>query len=434
MRSRAQSTSARGDRLSLPPFDGVVLNARELVTCDGPFPGPPEATLAKIPRGAIAWVGDTVAWLGPQDQLPKSRIKDDTRLFDAQGGVVGPGWVDCHTHLVFQGSRHDEFAMRCAGKTYLEVAKAGGGIVRTVEATRAASGDALLESASIRAQAMLARGVTTLEIKSGYGLTTDTELKMLEAVIKLRKRQPQTFVATLLALHAVPKEFAGRRADYVDQCIQDLLPKVAARKAATFVDAFVEDGAFAADDVRRLWSAAKPLGFRLRLHVDQLTPGRGGAQLAAELGATSADHLEHVSPEGMRALAASRTVAVLAPTSTLFAKARPFAPGRALADAGCAVAVCTNWNPGSSMGGNVSLAMSLACLENGLTPEEAFLGFTRHAGAALALPRAGILRVGAPADIAVHCVENLAEIPYRIAENTVVWVLRHGVCVLGKLS
>ncbi|MBL9037972.1 MAG: imidazolonepropionase [Archangium sp.] len=410
----------------MPSFDMVLVSTAELVTCDGPTGDSAEKMLGVIPRGAVGIAGGRIAWVGPEAALPDGAIGPQTVRLDAQGGLVGPGFVDCHTHLVFAGERSAEFEQRCQGKTYLEVAAAGGGIVRTVDATRAATEDELVTLALPRLKRLLAHGVTSAEVKSGYGLDVETELKMLRVVRTLSSAQPVTLHATVLGLHAVPRGMT--REAYVTSCLEDLLPRVAAEGLASTCDAFVEQSAFTPDDARRLAVRAKSLGLRLRLHVDQLTSG-AGAELAAELGAATADHLEQVSPAGVAALAKAGVVAVLAPTSTLFARVKPYAPGRALRDAGVPVALCTNCNPGSSMSENVALALGLACVENGLTPAEAYLGFTRFGAQALGDATAGRIAVGGPADLVVFDAPSVRALPYHFGINSVRTVLKAGLPV-----
>jgi imidazolonepropionase len=398
-------------------FDVLIYGASEVITCTGQ--GRPEEKLAPITRGAIGIQGNRIAWLGTTPPMP-GEIE-----IDAEGGFVGPGFVDCHTHVVFAGDRASDFEQRCHGTTYLEIAAAGGGIARTVFATRNASEETLIELAMPRLQNLLKHGVTTAEVKSGYGLNVETELRMLRVIQRLTELQPITLVGTVLALHAVPEEYKNRRAEWVKTVTEQLIPMVASESLARFNDVFVEQSAFTHDEARACISAGRAVGLLPRLHVDQLT-ANGGAQLAAELGALTADHLELVSPHGIDALARANTIAVLAPTSTLFAKARPFAPGRALCDAGIRVALCTNCNPGSSNSENVFLALGLACLENGLTPAEAYLGFTRHAADAIAQPELGRLHVGAPADVVVFAAESYRHLPYHFAMNDVSHVVKAG--------
>lgn len=410
----------------MKPFDVLITGASEVVTCDGPLDGPAEDALARQPGASLGLRDGQVAFIGAE--VPESAVGPDTRVIDAGGGFVGPGFVDCHTHVVFAGDRADEFEALCQGKSYLDIARAGGGIARTVGATRDASEETLVDLALPRLARLLDCGVTTCEVKSGYGLTVESELKMLRVVRRLGALQPVSLIGTVLGLHAMPPGHTGPREAWVDEVIGVLLPKVAAAKLARFCDVFVEASAFTHDEARRCLTAAKALGFQVRLHVDQLT-ANGGSQLAAELGAVTADHLEQVSPEGIAALKATGTVAVLAPTSTLFARARPFAPGRALRDAGVPVALCTNVNPGSSNSENLFLALGLACVENGLTPAEAYLGFTRVGGLAVADPTLGRLFVGGPGDAVVFRSPSHRALPYHFAMNDVAHVVKAGAVV-----
>lgn len=401
----------------MKPFDLLIHGTSEVITCTGE--GSAEQKLAPIARGAVGIRDGKIEWLGTEPP-----VRGELEL-DARGGFVGPGFVDCHTHVVFAGDRAGEFEQRCQGKTYLEIAAAGGGITRTVTATRAASERELIDLALPRLERLLRHGVTTAEVKSGYGLDVETELRMLRVVQRLGERTPITLVGTLLALHSLPPEFKQDRAGWVKKVTDELLPVVARERLARFNDAFVEQSAFTHDEARACLEAGRALGLLPRLHVDQLTPN-GGAQLAAAVGAVTADHLEQVSAEGIAALAKAGTVAVLAPTSTLFAKARPFAPGRALVDAGVTVALCTNCNPGSAHSENVSLALGLACVENGLTPAEAYLGFTRHGADALAMPELGRLAAGGPADLVVFGSDSYRALPYHFAMNDVAHVVKAG--------
>lgn len=403
-------------------MDLVVRNASEVVTCDGSLDGAAEQTLGRRPGDCVGVSDGRIVYLGPETGLV---VGPSTQVIDARGGFVGPGFVDCHTHVVFAGDRSEEFEQRCQGRSYLEIAAAGGGIARTVTATRAASEDALVALAKPRLARLLSQGVTTVEIKSGYGLSRDSELQSLRAIARLGREQPIDCVATFLGLHSVPAEYKTSRDEWVRLCVDELLPLIAREKLAAACDAFVEQSAFTHDEARRLAARAKELGLPLRLHVDQLTPNQG-AQLAASLGSVTADHLEQISPEGIAALAKAGTIAVLAPTSTLFARAKPYAPGRALRDAGVKVAICTNCNPGSSHSENVALAMGLACIENGLTPAEAYVGFTRVAGLALSRPELGRVFVGGPADLVVFGCETYRHLPYHLAINEAVTTIKSG--------
>ncbi|MHB8874862.1 MAG: imidazolonepropionase [Myxococcaceae bacterium] len=412
----------------MPPFDVVIRGASEVLTVTGTPGEPAERALAPISRGAIGIVEEKIAWLGPEAELPADAVGPATEVIEAGGGFVGPGFVDPHTHLVFAGERATEFDRRAQGKSYLELAQEGGGIMATVRATRAASEDQLVALAGPRLRRLLDQGVTTAEVKSGYGLTVADELKMLRAVRRLGAEQPIELVPTLMCAHTVPEEHKAERARYVALCANEIVPAVAEAGLAVACDAFVDEGAFTHDEARKILGAAHERGMKLRLHVDQLT-GNGGAQLAAELGAASADHLEHVTPEGIAALAKAGVSAVLVPTSTLFLRVKPYAPGRKLREAGLNVALCTNVNPGSAMTENVSLAMGLACLENGLTAAEAYWAFTRGAALALGLPNHGRLAVGGPADAVVFGCTSFLHLPYHLGVNHARAVVKHGLLV-----
>jgi imidazolonepropionase len=405
------------------PFDVLIHNTSEVITCDGELRGDAERALAPVPRGAVGIRGSLVAWIGTE--VPADCVTNSTIQIDAKGGFVGPGLVDCHTHVVFAGSRAEEFEARCRGKTDLEVAQAGGGIQTTVSATRAATENELAALAHPRLSRLLRHGVTTVEVKSGYGLDVETELRMLRVIRRLGTEQAISLVPTLLGLHSLPPEFAFDREAYLRRFVDELLPRVQSDALATFCDAFVEQTAFSHAEAEFALREARRRGLKLRLHVDQLTANQG-AQLAARLGAVSADHLEQIDDAGIAALAQAGTIAVLAPISTLFAKVKPYAPGRALIDAGVRVALCTNCNPGSSMTENVFLAMGLACVENGLTPAEAFLGFTRFGALALDEPALGRLGVGGPADAVVFDAESYRSLPYHFGMNDVSCVIKAG--------
>ncbi|MCI0672291.1 MAG: imidazolonepropionase [Myxococcaceae bacterium] len=378
-----------------------------------------------LPRAVVGVESGRVTYLGPEDGIASGAVGPGTEVLDAHGGFVGPGFVDPHTHLVFAGDRAREFELRCQGASYLEIAQAGGGIANTVRAVRAASEDELVEAALPRLKRLLAHGVTCAEVKSGYGLTLDDELKMLRAIRRLSALQPVELVPTLLCAHAIPPEYRERRAEYVELCARDIIPAVAADRLARFCDVFVEEGAFTVEEGRRILEAARAHGMIPRLHADQLSR-MGASALAAELGAASADHLEHVDAAGMKALASAGVSAVLVPTSTLFLRQTPPAPGRALVDAGVNVALGTNVNPGSAMSENLPLALGLACLLNGLTAFEAYRAATR--GAALALKREdlGTLRVGGPADLVVFSCTSEAHLPYHLGINHASVVVKAG--------
>jgi imidazolonepropionase len=343
---------------------------------------------------------------------------------DAAGALVTPGLVDCHTHLVFGGDRVGEFEARLSGVGYEDLARRGGGIASTVAATRAAGEDELVRAAARRAEQLASDGVTTVEIKSGYGLDLETERRMLAAARRLGAELPLRVQTTFLGAHTVPDEYRGRADAYIDLVCDDMVPAVASAGLADAVDAFCEGIAFSAEQVTRVFDAARRHSLPVKLHADQLSDG-GGAALAAAFAALSADHLEHTSPAGVRALAAAGTVAVLLPgaTHTLGERARP--PVAALRAAGVPLAVSTDANPGTSPLLSLRLACNLACTLLGLTPAEALAGATRIAARALGLAgRAGILAVGAVGDLVVWDAGQPAELVYwmggRLANTVVV--------------
>ncbi|MCP3103517.1 imidazolonepropionase [Myxococcus sp. K15C18031901] len=391
----------------------LVRNTSEVLTLEGTHRERAEDALTPHPGACVGVRDGVVAFVGPESDLPAGAVGPGTTVLDAQGGFVGPGFVDPHTHLVFAGERSAEFDLRNQGATYLEIAKAGGGIVGTVRATRAASEDELVRLALPRLQRLLSHGVTVAEVKSGYGLDVENELKMLRVVRRLGALTPVELVPTLLCAHAVPEEYRGRREDYVRLCIDEILPAVAREGLARFCDVFVEDSAFTVDEGRRILTAARALGMVPRLHADQLT-ACGASELAAELGAATADHLEQVTDAGLRALAAANVTAVLVPTSTLFLRMRPYAPGRRLRDAGVNIALGSNVNPGSAMSENVALVLGLACLENGLSAAEAYWAATRGAALSLGLQRQGRLAVGDAGDLVTFSCASYRHLPYHL--------------------
>jgi imidazolonepropionase len=413
----------------MPAFDLFLRNTSEVLTVSGDWAGGADRALAPLPSAVIGIANGRIAYLGSESGLPKDALAERTETVDAVGGLIGPGFVDPHTHLVFAGDRSAEFEQRCRGATYLEIARAGGGIASTVRATRAASEDELVALSRGRVRALLEQGVTCAEVKSGYGLDLAQELKMLRAIRRLSAVQPVELVPTLLCAHAVPPEMQRERDRYVRQCAEEIIPAVVEAKLARFCDAFVDEGGFTRDEGRRILRAGAAMGLVPRLHADQLSDSRG-AELAAELGASSADHLERISEQGIDALARAGVSAVLMPTTTLFLRDRPFAPGRRLVDGGARVALATNFNPGSAMSENVALTLGLACLENGLTASEAYWAFTR--GAALALRRLdlGQLMVGGPADLVVFRCRSHRHLPYHLGVNHVRYVVKNGQVVV----
>lgn len=418
-------------RMPTVQADLVVRNARELCTMEASGRG--EAVLGSLSGASVACLGGTVVWVGSDSALDAAVTpQPGARTVDASGCTVTPGLVDCHTHVVFAGDRGDEFSARCEGATYLDIAKKGGGIASTVRRTREASEDRLVELALPRLARLLEFGVTTAEAKSGYALNVPDELKMLRAVARLPALQPVELVPTLLCAHAIPPEHAQAREAYVRLCVEEIVPEVARQKLARFCDAFVEQSAFTVEEGRRILGKGKELGMTPRIHADQMS-AMGASLLAAELGAATADHLECIDDDGIAALAKARVAAVLVPTSTLFLKQAVYAPGRKLWDAGLAVALATNLNPGSAMTENASLPIALACLFNGLTPAEALWAFTRGGAKALGMDdRIGAIEVGKQADLVVHACESHRHLAYHFAVSHVRTVVKRGRVVLDR--
>jgi imidazolonepropionase len=357
--------------------------------------------------------------------------RGDTAI-DAGGGAVVPGLIDSHTHLVFAGTREDEFVARARGISYLEIAKAGGGILRTVRAVREASLDELVAEALPRLRRMLANGVTTAEVKSGYGLTVPDEIKMLEAVRMLSELQPIELVPTYLAAHTFPAEFRERREAYVELVVSDeLMGRVASEKLAEFCDVFCEASAFTVEESRRVLERGKELGLAPRIHADQLTQ-MGASRLAAEVGCITAEHLEHIDEGGIEALRDASVIAGVLPGCSFYLGV-PAAPARKLLDAGVPVAIATDYNPGSSMVESLPLVLTIACTQMRLTPWEALLGATTNAARALAREeRIGKIEEGMEADVLILEVETVDRWLSQVGRNAVRMVLKRGRVVYEK--
>jgi len=398
----------------------VLKSIGTLVTCR-PDGGPAE--LHSIANAALAWDGPTIKWLGPERDLPSTYASWEP--WDAAGALVIPGLIDCHTHLAFGGWRADEFEQRILGKSYLDIARAGGGIASTVTRTRALTEDALFDRSRGFLDHMAALGVTTVECKSGYGLELDSELRLLRVYQRLGALPGPRVVATLLGAHTVPGEYRDRREAYVNLLIEQLIPRVAAERLARFCDVFVEETAFTIPEARRILKAGKASGLGAKLHADQLSSG-GGAELAAELDAVSADHLECISEKGIAALSKSGTVAVSLPLASLYLHHAPL-PARKLIDAGVRVAVATDFNPGSAPSYHLPLAMMLACTMQRMTPAESLKGATIHAAAALGLDgETGSLEPGKAADFAVIDAESVNQWLYHFRPNACLQTVRAG--------
>lgn len=380
-----------------------------------------------IEKGGIIIEDGIIRWVGPESEMPEpeGHVRDEVYM-DALGRAVLPGFVDSHTHLVFGGYRPEEFGWRLKGDTYMSIMERGGGIQSTVNATRAASAEELREKAEWYLDEMSAMGVTTVEAKSGYGLDTETEERMLR-VIKELAEDPERkvdVVSTFLGAHAVPKEYKGRTAEYVDLIIKEMLPRF--RDMAEFCDIFTEKNVFELEDSRRLLEAAREAGYKLKMHADEIV-SLGGAELAADLRAVSADHLLHVSDEGIRRMAEAGTVATLLPL-TAFALKEEFAPARKFIDAGCAVALATDLNPGSCFSGSIPLTIALACIYMKMSVEETLTALTLNGAAAI--DRAdciGSIEAGKQGDVVILHFDTLDALPYYVGMNCVDVTIKNGI-------
>ena len=363
-----------------------------------------------IDDGAIAITDGKIAWIGPQSDLP---IEEAAATRSLKGRWVTPALIDCHTHLVFAGDRSGEFEARQSGASYEDIARAGGGIMSTVRATREASADELYATALPRVQALAAEGVGTIEIKSGYGLSIESELKMLSVARQLGAASDVTIRTTLLAAHTIPPEYKDRADNYIDLICDELLPDVVAGGLADSVDAYCESIAFNSDQVARLFERATELGLPVKLHADQLSDG-GGAALAAQFSALSADHLEYSSTTGVKAMANAGAVAVLLPGAFLTLGETQLPPIDAMREYAVPIAIATDCNPGTSPICSLRISMMLAARQFGLTPEECLAGTTREAARALGLDDRGMLEPGKRADLAVWDVDHPRELAYWI--------------------
>ena len=376
-----------------------------------------QAQYGIIEKGAMAVDKGRIVWLGPIETLPVDAVSKARSVHRLDNAWVTPGLIDCHTHLVHAGNRAREFEMRLNGATYEEIAHAGGGIISTVNAVRNASEADLYEQSTGRLKAMLAEGVTTVEIKSGYGLDTENELKMLRVARQLGRNFPATVMATFLGAHALPPEYTGRPDAYIDLVVGEMIPAVAADGLATAVDAFCERIAFTPVQTERVFTAARQHGLRVKLHAEQLSDSNGAA-LAARFGALSADHLEHLNAAGAADMAAAGTVAVLLPGAYYFLKETCKPPVDLMRGQGVPMALSTDCNPGTSPTTSPLLMMNMACVNFGITPVEALAGFTINAARALGMQdRWGTLEVGKQADFAVWDIEEPAELAYRMGGN-----------------
>lgn len=400
-------------------IDSLWINAHlATMTTSGPY--------GMIENGALAVSGQKITWIGDRHAIPAALESHAAEVYDAEGGWITPGLIDCHTHLIYGGSRAREFELRLQGATYEEIARQGGGIRSTVAATREADEQSLFKSSATRLAALLQEGVTTVEIKSGYGLDLETELRMLRVARRLGESYPVTVVPTFLGAHALPPEYEGQSDRYVDFVCNKVMPQVAAQQLAVAVDAFCESIGFTPEQTERVFRTAKKMGLAVKLHAEQLSDLQGAA-LAARNGALSADHLEYVSEAGVKAMADSGTVAVLLPGAFYFLRETRVPPVDLLRRYEVPMALSTDCNPGSSPVVSLLLMLNMACTLFRLTPEEALAGITRNGALALGLQNTtGTLEKGKDADFVIWDIPEPAELAYRIGSNPLRHVVRKG--------
>lgn len=411
----------------------MIKNAAELVTCSGfkAKHGKEMSELHIIEDGAVAVEDGIIKAVGKTQEILEKYDEKDFQVIDASNKAVLPGFVDSHTHFVFGGYRAEEFSWRLRGDSYMEIMQRGGGIVNTVKATREASFEELMETGLKRLDSMLSFGVTTVEGKSGYGLDLETEIKQLKVMDELNKVHPLDIVKTFMGAHATPVEYKGRTDDYVEFMIEKVMPEIAKQNLAEFSDVFCEKNVFSIEQTRRIQEKAKELGFKIKLHADEIVQF-GGAELAAELGAVSADHLLQVSDKGIEDMAKSGVVATLLPC-TAFSLRENFAPGRRMIDNGCAVALASDFNPGSCFTENISLVIALATLQMNIRIEEAITAITINAAAALdRAGEIGSIDPGKKGDILILEFPSYKFIPYHIGVSTVEKVIKNGIIVFDK--
>ena len=407
----------------MPDWDTVWINANlATMTSNG-------APYGAIRDAAIATQGDRIVWTGPMAEIPGKPDSIADEVVDLAGKWITPGLVDCHTHLVFGGSRAGEFEQRLQGVSYEEISRAGGGIVSTMTATREATEDDLVTAGLPRLSNLIRGGVTTVEIKSGYGLETAAEMKQLTAARTLGKKLPVGVQTTFLGAHALPPEFGGRQREYIDLVIEEMLPAVAASGSADAVDAFCESIGFTTAETEAVFEAAQKFNLPVKLHAEQLSD-QGGAALAARFGALSADHLEFISEDGVRAMAAAGTVAVLLPGAYYTLRETQLPPVDLFRKHNVPIAIASDFNPGSSPIPSLLLMLNMSCTLFRMTPEEALAGATRHAANALGLEAdRGTLAVGKRADLAIWNINQPAELAYWAGYNPLHTLVHDGAVV-----
>jgi len=411
----------------------LIKNASELVTCSGfkAKHGNEMNELHVIDNGAVIIEDGIIKAVGTTEGILGMHRESDFNVIDAEGKAVLPGFVDSHTHFVFGGYRAEEFSWRLRGDKYMDIMKRGGGIASSVKSTREASMQQLLDAGLKRLNSILSFGVTTVEGKSGYGLDFDTEIKQLEVMKELDRMHPLDVVRTFMGAHAVPVEYAGRADDYIDYLIASVLPCVTEKRLAEFCDVFCEENVFSVEQSRKLLTKAKDMGLKLKIHADEIVQ-LGGAELAAELGAVSADHLLQASNEGIKAMAEGSVISTLLPC-TAFSLRESFARGREMIDRGCAVALATDFNPGSCFTESIALVFALACIQMNLSIEEAITALTINGAAAVGREHEiGSIDIGKKADIIILEFPSYKFIPYHVGVSTVEKVIKNGKLVFDK--
>ena len=406
--------------------DLLLLGAGQLITCraEKPLRGEDLSDPGIIEGGALAVRDGRIIAIGTTGELEQRfRDSDLSEVIDVEGRVVMPGWVDPHTHAVFPGYRADEYEARIRGDSYLEIEKGGGGIKRTVRDLRSTGEDRLFELSRRRILKMMKSGVTSLEIKSGYGLDLENEMKMLRVISRLADQLPLDIVPTFMGAHQKPEENPD---DYVKLLVEDMIPKVAESGLADYIDVFCEKGVFGLEETREILDAGKKNGFGLKAHTDEIF-AIGGTELAVEMGAVSVEHLTRITPEGIRALSGSETIGILLPGTSFGLASSHFAPARELVDAGAAIAIATDFNPGSNPSSSMPLAVSIACSQMGLVPAEAINAATVNAAWSIGLGgQTGSLMEGRKSDMVVYDIEDYREIPARAGLDHSVMVIKEG--------
>ena len=418
----------------MKPADLIIENAAQVLTLKAAKnAAAAEEKLGIISEGAVVIADSRIAWAGPSSEISsEADLSRNPRRIDASGKVVLPGFIDSHTHLVFAGTREKEFELRLQGASYQEIAAQGGGIKSTVQKTRQAGKEELFAAGKRRLDQMLSLGTTTVEAKSGYGLSTQDEIKMLEVIRELDHSHAVTVIPTFMGAHEIPPEYAGRKEDYVRLVIEEMIPAVAENKLAAFCDVFCEQGVFSPEESRRVLEAGKRCGLEAKIHADELT-SLGGAELAAEVGAVSADHLLFASDRGMEEMGEKGVVAVLLPGTAFFLFLGRYAPARKMMERGVTVALASDFNPGSCMTQSLPLITTIACTQMRLTPAEAILGITLHAARALKREKdLGSLEPGKQADLVILDIPDYRHLSYHFGINHVWKVVKNGIVVGEK--